>query len=241
MLHQALHILKKDVRYLRHEIALVLLIDGVFAAMHARAPHGLSDSWWSELALVVAAAFLIGRLVLAEAIPGDRQFWTTRPYRWQSLLGAKLLFIIAFVNLPILLAHLFILIIDRFPLVSSLPGLFWTQVLLFTFVSLPFAALATLTSGITPFIFSQLIVFAAVFSIMELSQPVPRWLGGVEWVTDSIALLALGATAILVLLIQYKSRHTFFSRWFALAGIAACAMALVATPWPVALAVQSHF
>ena len=241
MLHQALHILKKDVRYLRHEIALVLLIDGVFAAMHARAPHGLSDSWWSELALVVAAAFLIGRLVLAEAIPGDRQFWTTRPYRWQSLLGAKLLFIIAFVNLPILLAHLFILIIDRFPLVSSLPGLFWTQVLLFTFVSLPFAALATLTSGITPFIFSQLILFAAVFSIMELSQPVPRWLGGVEWVTDSIALLALGATAILVLLIQYKSRRTFFSRWFALTGIAAGALLLVAMPWPVALAVQSHF
>ncbi len=51
-MHQALHIFKKDVRYLRYEIALVLLISGVFAAMHARASHGLSnDTWWAEARL----------------------------------------------------------------------------------------------------------------------------------------------------------------------------------------------
>ena len=105
-MRQALHIFTKDIRYLRYEIVLVLAIDMVFAAVHARTSHGLNDACWAELALIAVAAFLIGRLVLAEAIPGDRQFWITRPYRWQSLLGAKLLFIVAFVNLPILLAHL---------------------------------------------------------------------------------------------------------------------------------------
>jgi hypothetical protein len=242
-MRQTLHIFKKDVRYLRYEINLILLIASVFTAMHARASQGLSnDSWWAELALVVAAAFLIGRLVLAEAIPGDRQFWITRPYRWQSLLGAKLLFIAAFVNLPVLLAHLFILIVDGFPLASSLPGLIWSQVLLFAFLSLPFAALATLNSGMAPFIFSQLIVLATGFSIWELLVPThTARLSGVEWVRDSIALAALEAIAIPVLLVQYKTRRTLFSRCLALGGVAAGALAFVAMPWPLALAVQSHF
>jgi hypothetical protein len=242
-MRQTLHILKKDARCLRYEIGLILVISGVFAAMHVRAAHGLTnDSWWAELALVVTAAFLIGRLVLAEAIPGDRQFWITRPYRWSSLLGAKLLFIVTFVNLPIFLAHLFILLIDGFPLVSSLPGLLWSQVLLFSFVALPFAALATLNSGMAPFIFSQLIVLAAGFSIWELLVPTSTVrLGGVEWVRDSIALVALAAIATLVLLIQYKRRRTLFSRWFAVGGIVLGAVVFVALPWPAAFAVQSRF
>jgi hypothetical protein len=239
-MRQALHIFKKDVRYLRYEIALVLVITAVFATMHAHASRGPSDSWWAQLALVIASAFLIGRLVLAEAIPGDRQFWITRPYRWQSLLGAKLLFIVTFVNLPLALAHLFMLAVEGFPLVSNLAGLFWTQFLLFTLISLPFAALASLNSGMVPFIFSQLIALAAVFSVQELLPPLPRWLDGVEWVPASLALFVLGATAVTVLLVQYKSRRTLLSRWYALGGIAAGVLVFAAMPWPVALAVQSH-
>src|ERR1700677_2775921 len=152
-MHQALHIFKKDIRYLKHEILLFLSIAILLAAM--RRPEFVQVI---EFAMVAAAAFLIGRLVLAETIPGDRQFWITRPYRWQNLLAAKLLFILAFINLPVLLAHLFILIADGFPLGPTLPGLLWSQVLLFTFVSLPFATLATLSSGMAAFIFTQLIV-----------------------------------------------------------------------------------
>ena len=35
---------------------------------------------------------------------GDRQFWITRPYRWQSLLGAKVRFVLVFLNLPMTVA-----------------------------------------------------------------------------------------------------------------------------------------
>ena len=83
-------------------------------------------------------------------------------------MAAKFLFIAVFVNLPVLLAHLFILAIDGFPLIASLPGLLWAQVLLFTFSSLPFAALATLNSGMAAFIFSQLIVLAAAAGLWEM-------------------------------------------------------------------------
>ena len=242
-MRQALHIFKKDVRYLRYEIALVLLIASAFAAMHARASHGQSnDTWWAQLALVVAAAFLIGRLILAEAIPGDRQFWITRPYRWQSLLGAKLLFILTFLNLPVLMAQVFIVTIDGFPLASSLPGLIWSQVLLFAFAALPFAAIAALNSSMTPFIFTQITILAVVFGPWEVRQHLyVAQLGGVEWVRDSIAAVALAAVVILVILIQYKSRRTLFSRWVALGGIALGALAFTAMPPQFALAVQSGF
>jgi hypothetical protein len=241
LIQQALHIFRKDVRHLRHEIALVLLIALAFAAMHARGLHVSNNSWLAEVALVIAAAFLIGRLVLAEAIPGDRQFWITRPYRWQSLLGAKFLFILTFVNLPVFLAHLFILIIDRFPIIGSLPGLLWSQVLLFTFVSLLFAALATLNSGLTHFIFSELIVLAAVAAIAEVLPRFAPGLGAVEWVRNSVACLALTAVAITVILVQYRSRRTIFSRWFAISGTALGAVLFLWLPWPAALALQSHF
>jgi hypothetical protein len=235
-MHQSLHIFEKDVRYLKHEILLFLSIAILLAAMHK--PEFVQVI---EFAMVGAAAFLIGRLVLAETIPGDRQFWITRPYRWQNLLAAKLLFIVVFVNLPVLLADLFILIVDGFPFGPSLPGLLWSQVLLFTFVALPFAALAALSSGMAAFIFAQLIVLVAGYGAWELFVTIrPASLGGVNWVRDAAAFLALCAIATPVLFVQYKKRNTVFSRWFASAGIVAAALAYIAVPFPLALALQTH-
>jgi len=235
-MHQALHIFKKDIRYLKNEIGLVLLMAVLLAALHS--PEFIRVI---QFALLGAAAFLIGRLVLAETIPGDRQFWITRPYRWPSLLGAKLLFIVVFVNVPVFLAQLFILIADGFPLAPSVPGLLWSQVLLFAFVSLPFAALAALSSGMVPFIFAQLMLLAAGYAIWELLV-VTRTarLAGVDWMRDSIAFIALCATAIPVLFLQYRRRRTIFSRWFALGGIAVAALAYISAPLTLALALETH-
>ncbi len=240
MLCQALHIFRKDVYYLRHEITLVLLVALAFALMHTPALHAQNSSWLAELALVATAVFLIGRLVLAEAIPGDQQFWITRPYRWQSLLAAKFLFIAIFVNLPVLLAHLFILIVDGFPLIRSLPGLLWEQVLLFIFLSLPFAAIATLNSGMAAFIFSQLIILAAAAGLWEMLPLSGPSLGGVAWVRESIASVALVAAGLPVIFLQYKTRNTVSSRSVAISGIAIGAVLFAALPWPLALALQSH-
>src|SRR5690348_3994597 len=93
-MRQALHIFRKDARYLWPEICLILALVTVF---------GWSNPDAIELLVFTATAYLIARLIHAEALPGDRQFWITRPYRWQSLLGAKLLFVLVFVNLPIML------------------------------------------------------------------------------------------------------------------------------------------
>lgn len=237
---QALHIFRKDVRYLRREIALVLLLAAAFAVLHVPRLLLANNSWLAELAFVATAAFLIGRLILAEPVPGDRQFWITRPYRWRSLLGAKLLFIVTFVNLPLLLAQLSIVASDGFPLVPSLPGLLWEQVLLFTFVSLPFAALASLNGAMPAFIFCQLILLAAAAAMWETLPAGTPLLGGVDWVRDAVAALALACVAVPVLVVQYRSRRTRFSRWFAIGGTALGAVLFAALPWPLALGVQSH-
>jgi hypothetical protein len=236
-MRQALHIFKKDFRCFRYEICLMLAVTAVFVVLQVRksfgTPYGPLNSWEAEMLMVIIAAVLIGRLILAEALPGDRQFWITRPYRWSSLLGAKLLFIAVFVNLPILLAHLFILILDGFPLVSSLPGLVWSQVLLFAVVLAPSAALAALCRNLASFILYA-VVLAAIAFLLEAR------LWEVAWVMDGLAVVVVIAISAWVLCLQYKRRRTQLSRSFAIAGIVLGAGAMIAMPWSLAFAVQSR-
>jgi hypothetical protein len=233
-MRQALHIFKKDFHGLRYEVSLMWAVTVAFAALDIRRRRGPIDSWEAEMLMVLIAAVLIGRLILAEAIPGDRQFWITRPYRWKSLLGAKLLFIAAFVNLPIFLAQLFIVALDGFPLVPSLPGLFWSQFLLFAFILLPIAAVGAVSRNLASFIFYA-VVLLAIGAVIQVAR-----LEGVGWVVDSVALVSLLAIAGPVLYLQYKRRRTDISRWFALGGIALAGIGILAMPWPMALAVQSR-
>src|SRR5260370_21474314 len=88
-MRQVVHIFKKDVRYLWYEIAITLglVVMLVFYPL-------------LEFMVPIAWCNLAARLIYAEPLPGDRLFWVTRPYSWKSLLAAKALFILVFVNLP---------------------------------------------------------------------------------------------------------------------------------------------
>src|SRR5271157_4677246 len=152
---QVWHIFKKDARCLRGEIAVVASLAAIFAFADRYGIYQGSEVAFGAL-LALFAAYLIARVVHAEAIPGDRQFWITRPYRWSSLLSAKLLFILAFVSLPIVFAQLFIVITDGFSLGSIMPGLLWSQVLILVVVALPIACIAAVTRNLSQFIFSVL-------------------------------------------------------------------------------------
>jgi hypothetical protein len=166
-MQQALHIFRKDARYLRLEIALSVALAFLLPGL------------WP-----VAAAFLIARLIHAEAIPGDNQFWITRPYRWTSLLAAKLLSILVFVNLPMFAGQFFKVLSAGFPLHSIWPGLAWSQILLFACLSIPIAAVAAITPGIVPFLFLELlaaVILVALGQVQFLSSAArPVWPSGVE-------------------------------------------------------------
>src|SRR5881392_99204 len=96
-MNQAWHIFKKDLRHLRFEAvlmtALVLAWSQTAAFRKPQTGEALPEGWLT-LITAIAAVVVITRVVHSEAIPGDRQFWLTRPYRWTSLLGAKLAFVL---------------------------------------------------------------------------------------------------------------------------------------------------
>jgi hypothetical protein len=244
-MRQALHIFKKDVRYLWREVLLLLLLAAILGWAER---HSLS-AWWAEVMFTLAAANGIARLVHAEAIPGHNQFWITRPYRWRSLLGAKLLFILIFVNLPVFAAQWYVIASMRFPLADHFAGLLWSQVLMLLCITLPIAALASATAGAVPFTLSAFV--AAVIGFIGSSQmmlfffgPRPRLPSvpySIGWVSQSLAVAAITCISAVVLYLQYRSRRTNFSRIFAIAAGVVAVVAYFFMPWGIALGVQSLF
>ena len=105
-MRQTLHIFKKDVRHLWFEIAAAITVVVAFGFTGARRALWLADpltnrtAAWTMVLILLPLTWwtLIARVIHDEALPGDRQFWITRPYSWKSLLGAKALFILAFIN-----------------------------------------------------------------------------------------------------------------------------------------------
>ena len=162
------------------------------------------------LILIIAAIHLTSRAVHAEPIPGTGQFWITRPYRWQSLLIAKLLMIVVCVVAPIGIARVVRLVLLGYPLGASLAPLAWAQLLFFAAL-LPVAALAALTSGTMEFTIGMLALavayllatfvlpFALAARIFRVVWPV-----SVEWLHDSAVFFLLTAIGAIVIFWQYR-------------------------------------
>jgi hypothetical protein len=229
-MRQAIHIFKKDVRYLRFEICLVVVLAGTLP--------GLALPWpWA-----IAAAFRIARVIHAEAIPGDNQFWITRPYRRTSLMAAKLLFIGAFINLPFFLVQLYLLIHYEHLSTATWPGLLWSQVLMVLCLSLPAAALAAMTPGMVAYGLLELIVAAAVYSLGQFSPTSSRipWPSGVEWISNSLMISMAALAAILILTLQFHRRKTWTSRAVALVATLVCVSIFQFLPPQFALNAETH-
>jgi len=152
---QVLDIFRKDVRRHWLEIIVSLLLLSSFAwkmpMLWTQVPRygetplarwlfallGLSlcFSWW----------FLIVRVIQGESLVGDRQFWLTRPYQRRWLMAAKALFIIAFVNVPVLIFDVALLARVGFSPWHYLPGLLQGQLLLTAFLVVPIATFSVIT------------------------------------------------------------------------------------------------
>ena len=201
---QTIHIFLKDTRYLRIEIGVFVLLAAIFAWVGGRLAG-------SELLLEAGAIYLIARVVHADPIPGDCQFWLTRPYDRMSLAGAKLLFIVAFVCTPICVAQIAMLLARGFPLLSGIPGLLWSQVVIFFVSALLIAALAATTSN-TLIVILALLLLGAATLIGEIFYPVatntrlPYRPSGPDWIRQYLALAILALTAAFVLFRQYRDR-----------------------------------
>ncbi len=249
-MRQALHIFKKDARHLWFEVTVVLVVTAGFAFTGAHRARWLVDpganrtAAWTLVLILLPLAWwtLIARVIHAEALPGDRQFWISRPYSWKSLLLAKILFIVAFINIPMLLADAFIVrAYGLLPLSTQLPGLLWTQVLLTIVFLLPIAALSAITAGFVQLILAVLApcVLALLFAIVAPETALGGSLGPFGWVGTYYAFLAIALGGLAVLVWQYSRRRTAAARVFTVAMLILGVVGMLSIPWPAAFAVQS--
>jgi hypothetical protein len=238
-MRQALHIFRKDVRYLRIEIGLFLLLAAAFAWVKTHLPR--DDA--SDALIAIAAAYLIGRAVHADAVPGDRQFWLTRPYRRSSLSAAKLLFALVCVCVPIAIAQIAVVLAWHAPLAHALAGLVCSQFFVFAFGAVPIVALAAVTSGIIPFISTGLTLALVMFAgTSSVNAWFPSYTGtipdSVDWVRALILLAAVLALAMLVLRWQYRDRATGLSRIVAIVSLNVAGLLFIFMPGWLPLAVE---
>jgi len=161
---QALHIFRKDVDQFWPEIAinLALISSLCFTASLSLDPWNQWNGIMQTL-LPLNWLFLVARVVQAEPLMGDRQFWVTRPYRWQSLLMAKLAFVTAFIGIPMAISDVIILHAQGFPVVSNAAGIAWEMVLRLAYFALFPMILASLTRSLGGF------VIATVATLLGLS------------------------------------------------------------------------
>ena len=235
-MQQAWNIFRKDLRGLRVEVVFLVALALGLGWAEAR----LTEPDWVEWIALLAVNYTIARLIHQEAIPGTNQFWITRPYRWKSLLVAKLLFILLCIQLPMLLAQIYMIVAGSFPFVQSLPGLVWSQILMFFCAWLPAACLASLTTGLVTFLFSELVLVAMGFVGAEL---IGVWkfpvIPAMQWVRNSFAAVVIAGFAASLLFLHYRNRKTGVNRGWAGAGLALAGFSFLFTPWSFALTLQS--
>src|SRR5579871_758084 len=150
---QAIHILHKDLRRLWPAVAIALALQLLFTyfemqphrTVFATSINSLSPEALVDLLLPVAWWYLICTLIYQEALPGDRQFWITRPYAWKNLLASKLLLILLFINLPVALADCLILRAQGFSIGAHAAALLWHQIPFSLLLLLPPFVLGSVT------------------------------------------------------------------------------------------------
>ena len=241
---QALHIFRKDVRHLRFEIAGILLLSIILVLAGVQTWEGLQSRGGPEsdsggplnVLLPIAWSLLIARAIQTEALPGDRHFWLTRPYSRSGLLLSKALLIVAFINLPLLVAQAAIISLDGLPLLSNFGGLLWNQVLISVLLLLPVAAMAALTRNLAQFL--PLVVLTGAL----LAGPVAGHdsMGDLEWIRSSLGLFIAAAIGVLVLQRQYRLRRSVNTAFLALGATLAGMILYLAFPHSLAFAIQSR-
>jgi hypothetical protein len=191
----------------------------------------------------LGSGFLIVEVVHQDPLPGARQDWLVRPVNRRDLLLAKLLFVVAAVQGPILAADLMQCLGNGFPLGESLAASLSRAVYLFVSLSVPLLALASLTRGFLETIAGALAAFARVTMFIVLADRNPSYNAslsmGVAWTAESacVGVALLGAIATLGL--QFFRRITTPAIWLAATVALACLLTGF-MPWQLAFAIQQR-
>ena len=217
-LPQPLHIFRKDVRHLWPETLVVLAL---FLAFAWSAPSRWTDSPYSAVAPFLSAFLkalmpvswlvIISRLIHDEPLVGDRQFWTSRPYHWASLLFAKLLFLVVFLYVPFLFMQVYLLKHAGLYPTTAIPALLQNLLLLTVLIIVPITALASVTATFARLL---LIVLGAMLYVIVLSLFF-AWIAFQHMPPPALKPMLIGIFILLpaiALVYQYATRKTNVTR-----------------------------
>ncbi|MCX6620815.1 MAG: hypothetical protein NTY38_07000 [Acidobacteria bacterium] len=235
-MRQTLHIFRKDVRRLRYEIGVLLLLNAVFAWAAGHETGSRFAAPWPGVQVVqilwillpLGWSYVAALLMYGESLTGDRQFWLTRPYRRSSLFAAKLLFVASFVFVPAVLQDALILSWQGFSPWANLGGVLIHSLELAAIWTLPALALASVTTGLPQLLLAVALIFGGLASAAALGIP-PE----LSWTPRMIPRMdAALAGSLCVLGIQYRWRRTTAAR--VVVGLAVVVTFVAWLPLPVA-------
>jgi hypothetical protein len=192
-------------------------------------------AWW----------YLIAAVIHEEALPGNRQYWLTRPFSRRDLLAAKAIFILVFICLPDFCTEVAVLLLRGKSPLGYLPDILVSQLFGLAKVILPAAALASITGGLVEFAWIGLAALAGPYLI--LMAPAERFLpqseidwGGLDWFrATAVAALLLAASAA-ILLLQYGRRQSWLSRGILVATVLVGTFLAWMPGWHTAFELQSR-
>jgi hypothetical protein len=222
---QIIHIFAKDSRHFWPEIVVSLAAMAAFTWTY---PHhwtrnnlggglyiGVSTDWdlsASVLTLLVPVSWwlLITRVIHAESLVGDRQFWLTRPYEWKKLLGAKLLFLLVYLYVPLVIVKLVLLAQAGFHPLSYMPGLLFNLLLVTAFLVMPLFAVATVTSNFARMALTAVGIILCLVAILVLSAV--RGTSVSIPYNDRLSIPLTVCVSVAAITLQYAARRLWLSR-----------------------------
>jgi len=221
-MNQILNIFRKDTRRFWPEIVLSVIVVFAFVLVFPNEWGVFHDQSVQERMRIMLAALgilmvtgwwlLIARVVHAESLVGDQQFWITRPYEWKKLLAAKVLFLAAWIGVPYLLAQLLLLAEAGFHPLAYMPGLLFNLLMVGTIFLLPMYALAAITSNFARLTMTVLGVLIVFIGYMFLINGIPHGYTSANPYTNAVLgpLVFAGCAAAIGL--QYATRRVWVSR-----------------------------
>ncbi len=235
---QAVHIFRKDIR---HHWLLILTVQALIAlharqAMFGQASVAVSASvspiglfyllvGLSTVLMPLALIFAIAALIQEEALVGTNQFWLTRPYSRLSLVTAKGAFFVAFLFLPLLAHHLFLILHFHFPISAAIPSLLLTFGQLVSLLVL-FVSIATLTSTLPRFVLASILSVALTsIALVYISGASMGTWDPLSDIRSGVAYLVVLIAGIVISSYQYATRRTTWTRVAAVAAL--CAVVVI--------------
>ena len=220
-----IHTLRKDLRRLWPAILVACIMLFLLARMDRWRSDWMAGSseGWLTMLVTMAWACLAALAVLEEPLVGDRNFWTTRPHNWLSLLAAKVVFVAVAIHVPSFLADVYILGSRGFAPFSYLPELLSKQCVILAAITFPAIAIASLVRTFTHFVIAAFVVATLLLFLNGGFQAIPEFIPLRYHLHYTLVRILLVFASAAILWMQYAQRRMIPARTLAVIAALGCA------------------